>query len=142
MFSILSGIVLITCKMGEYTMERKAYFDNAKFVLIFLVVFGHMIQPFKTDHALVGTLYTWMYTFHMPVFIFLAGFFAKGSGKLVDIKKLAKKLLVPYIVFQVIYTIFYFNFGNLPLWTDSLFYPLWSLWFLVSLFCWHLLLVI
>ena len=30
-------------------MERHAYFDNAKLLLIFLVVFGHMIQPFVSQ---------------------------------------------------------------------------------------------
>lgn len=123
-------------------MKRFAYFDNAKVILIFLVVFGHMIQPFITDAKGLHTLYTWMYTFHMPAFIFLAGFFAKGSGNLNYIVKLAKKLIIPYIIFQVIYTAYYFMIGKSGWLTDSVFYPHWSLWFLFSLFCWHLLLIL
>lgn len=123
-------------------MKRFAYFDNAKLILIFLVVFGHMIQPFITDSKGIHTLYTWMYTFHMPAFIFLAGFFAKGSGNLNYIAKLAKKLIIPYIIFQVIYTAYYFMIGKSDWLTDSVFYPHWSLWFLFSLFCWHLLLIL
>ena len=51
-------------------MGRNAYFDNAKLILIFLVVFGHMIQPFIDDSNAIHSLYTWMYTYHMPAFIF------------------------------------------------------------------------
>lgn len=120
-------------------MERNAYFDNAKFVLIFLVVFGHLIQPFVGDSSKVNTLYMWIYTFHMPAFIFLAGFFAKGSGNWAYIVKLAKKLLVPYLIFQALYTAYYFWIGKAA-WQTGLFDPQWSLWFLCSLFSWHILL--
>src|SRR5690625_300614 len=122
-------------------MERNAYFDNAKLILIFLVVFGHMIQPFKDDSVFIGTLYIWMYTFHMPAFIFIAGFFAKGSGKMDYIIKLGKKLLIPYLIFQSIYSIYYFFIGKSDSLSGSVFYLHWSLWFLVSLFCWHILLI-
>ena len=123
-------------------MERNAYFDNAKLCLIFLVVFGHMIQPFIHDSTSVKTLYTWIYTFHMPAFIFLAGFFAKGSGNIKYIVNLAKKLLFPYIIFQLIYSGYYFLIGKPNWFTEHIFYPHWSLWFLVSLFCWHIILII
>lgn len=123
-------------------LKRFSYFDNAKFILIFLVVFGHMIQPFITDAKGIHTLYTWMYTFHMPAFIFLAGFFAKGSGNVSYILNLAKKLIIPYIIFQAIYTVYYFVIGKSGWLTDSMFYPHWSLWFLFSLFCWHILLIL
>ena len=120
-------------------LERNAYFDNAKLVLIFLVVFGHMIQPFTDGSSGINTLYMWIYTFHMPAFIFLAGFYAKGSGNKAYIVKLAKKLLVPYLIFQLIYTVFYFFIGK-DGWQVGVFHPHWSLWFLCSLFGWHILL--
>lgn len=123
-------------------MKRTAYFDNAKLLLIFLVVFGHAIQPFISDSTSIGTLYTWIYTFHMPAFILLAGFFAKGSGTIEYVVNLAKKLLIPYLIFQTLYTGYYFLIGRDNWLTDHIFYPHWSLWFLVSLFCWHLLLII
>lgn len=123
-------------------MERNAFFDNAKFIMIFLVVFGHMIQPFTANSAYIGNIYTWIYTFHMPIFIFLAGFFAKGSGNKSYIIRLAKKLIIPYIIFQVLYTGYYFIIGKQGWLTEHLFYPHWSLWFLISLFCWHILLIL
>lgn len=122
-------------------MERNAYFDNAKVFLIFFVVFGHMIQPYVEGSQAIGTFYTWLYTFHMPAFIFLAGFYAKGRSSLDFIMNLAKKLLIPYLIFQAIYTIYYFYIGKAGWLTDSIFYPHWSLWFLISLFSWHMLLI-
>lgn len=123
-------------------MERNAYFDNAKLLLIYLVVFGHAIQPFTDDFKTMSTLYTWIYTFHMPAFIFLAGFFAKGARNLKYIFRLAKKLLVPYLIFQLLYTGYYFFIGKENWYTEHIFYPHWSLWFLISLFCWHMMLIL
>ncbi|MCT1576682.1 acyltransferase family protein [Oceanobacillus kimchii] len=122
-------------------MERNAFFDNAKALLIFLVVFGHMIQPFTNEYAGINTLYLWIYTFHMPAFILLSGFFAKGSGNAGYVWKLAKKLIVPYLIFQILYTIYYFYIGK-PDWQTGMFHPHWSLWFLFSLFSWHILLIV
>ncbi|WP_042143970.1 acyltransferase family protein [Paucisalibacillus sp. EB02] len=122
-------------------MERNPFFDNAKVLLIFLVVFGHLIQPFIEASVGMNTLYTWIYTFHMPAFIFLAGFFAKGFGNKGYILKLARKLLIPYVIFQLIYSSYYYFIGNSN-WLTDIFYPHWSLWFLISLFCWHMLLIL
>ncbi|RWZ58905.1 acyltransferase family protein [Halobacillus fulvus] len=122
-------------------MGRDAFFDNAKLALIFLVVFGHLIQPFTDGSHPMYTLYMWIYTFHMPAFIFLAGFFAKGSGKKDYLTKLAKKLILPYLVFQLVYTGYFFFIGK-DGWLNGPFTPHWSLWFLFSLFCWHVLLAL
>ncbi|MEN2767235.1 acyltransferase family protein [Ornithinibacillus xuwenensis] len=120
-------------------MERNAFFDNAKLLLILLVVFGHVIQPFIAGSLEMHALYTWIYTFHMPAFIFLAGFFAKGFGDSGYFIKLAKKLLLPYFIFQLTYSSYYYFIGKSN-WLTDIFYPHWSLWFLISLFSWHLLL--
>ena len=100
-----------------------------------------MIQPFIDGSSGINTLYMWIYTFHMPAFIFLAGFYAKGSGNKTYIVKLAKNLLVPYLIFQLLYTVFYFFIGK-DGWQAGVFHPHWSLWFLCSLFGWHILLSI
>ncbi|GGJ53129.1 acyltransferase family protein [Virgibacillus salexigens] len=120
-------------------MERNAFFDNAKVILIVLVVFGHMIQPFTDQSTTINTLYMWIYTFHMPAFILLSGFFAKGSGNIKYIFNLIKKLLIPYVIFQILYSGYYYLIGKSG-WQTDLFSPHWALWFLFSLFCWHMLL--
>ena len=122
-------------------MNRMPFFDNARLILIFLVVFGHMIQPFATDSQLINSIYAFIYIFHMPMFIMLAGFFAKGIGKPKYILNLAKKLLLPYLMFQGLYTVLYFLLGREE-WYKGILHPQWAMWFLVSLFCWHILLVL
>lgn len=122
-------------------MNRMPFFDNARAVLIFLVVFGHMIQPFASDSQLINSIYSLIYIFHMPMFILLAGFFAKGSGKPKYILKLAKNLLLPYLIFQVLYTGLYFIMGREG-WYSGILHPQWAMWFLVSLFSWHMLLIL
>ncbi|WP_453995693.1 acyltransferase family protein [Bacillus nitroreducens] len=120
--------------------KREYYFDNAKFILIFLVVFGHFIQPFINDHQIINTIYHFVYSFHMPAFILVSGYFAKNFKKEGYIRKNAKKLLIPYLIFQLLYTIYYYFLYN----GQSLFFepfnPQWSLWFLISLFCWNVML--
>ncbi|WP_186575903.1 acyltransferase family protein [Aquibacillus kalidii] len=121
-------------------MKREAFFDNAKLFLIFLVVFGHVIQPVTGQYYISEVLYKWIYLFHMPAFIFVSGFFARGSASTGYLRKLAKKLLGPYLFFQLLYTGYYYLIGK-PEWESSLYDPQWALWFLVSLFSWHLLLI-
>lgn len=122
-------------------MQREAFFDNGKLVMIFLVVFGHVIQPLITESNAILMMYAFIYLFHMPAMILLSGFFAKGSGEGRFILGLAKKLLIPYLIFQLTYTSYYYftanTEGQVPLSE-----PQWSLWFLLSLFSWHLLLIV
>lgn len=114
---------------------NKNYFvDNVKVLLIFLVVFGHLIERYiDTNDTLMG-IYMFIYTFHMPLFIFISGFLSKNIYK--SKKILFKDLLVPYIVLNIIwYTLAYLYTGeyNLPI-----IYPGWTLWFLLSLFFWRI----
>lgn len=123
-------------------MTREAYFDNAKFILIFLVVFGHLIQSYIEDYETVSTVYKVIYTFHMPAFILIAGFFSKGFKNPGYITNLSKKLLIPYIIFQLIYSIFYYFTNEKDSFILDPFSPHWSLWFLISLFFWNGLLFV
>lgn len=119
-------------------VARDPYFDNAKFLLILLVVFGHFIQPFIGENVLLEDLYYFIFTFHMPAFVLISGYFTKGFRRPGYIKNLAKNILFPYLIFELIYGIFYFFIDSNRHISIDLLNPEWSLWFLVSLFCWHL----
>ena len=55
-------------------MKQRIYrYDNIKAFLIFLVVLGHMTTDYVSDSHLVRWTTLWIYTFHMPAFIFLSG---------------------------------------------------------------------
>ncbi|PLS16436.1 acyltransferase [Bacillus sp. M6-12] len=120
---------------------RDYYFDNAKFILIFFVVFGHLLKTFIEDNEIIYSLYKTIYTFHMPAFILVSGFFAKGIYEKGYVRKFAKKLILPYIIFQIIYSIFYFYLYSKSTFKMDLLNPHWSLWFLISLFFWNLMLL-
>lgn len=119
---------------------RDVYYDNAKFLLIFLVVFGHLIQSYIEENKFIFTLYTTIYLFHMPAFILISGFFAKGFQKKGFVLKITKKLIGPYLIFQGIYSFYYFFIHDHGWKELDPLNPKWSLWFLVSLFCWNIML--
>ena len=59
--------------------QRDYYFDNLKAVLIFLVIMGHLVRRIRTD--LFFEVRDFIYLFHMPLFIFVSGYFSKGFYK-------------------------------------------------------------
>ena len=81
-------------------MKRDFYFDNAKFILMFFVVFGHLLQSYIDTDVFISYIYRLIYTFHMPAFILVSGYFAKGIYEKGYIRHITKKLIVPYVIFN------------------------------------------
>lgn len=115
---------------------RDAHLDNAKFLLIVLVVLGHAYAPIR-DTLLTETLYKWIYLFHMPAFVLICGYLSKsfdGSGRRME--KLVTTVGVPYLIFWTVYSIqAYTSDRGVPM---SPLEPIWITWFLVALFIWRL----
>ncbi len=59
--------------------DRIYYFDNLKFILIVLVVIGHFIDYNIDKSNNFKSLFVFIYTFHMPLFIFVSGLFHSGK---------------------------------------------------------------
>ena len=58
---------------------REYHIDNIKGILIFLVVLGHLLGYLQEIHVSFATgVRTFIYFFHMPGFIFMSGYLAKG----------------------------------------------------------------
>lgn len=56
--------------------SRLPFFDNIKFLLITLVVIGHAIDStVVADHNAAKAAFVFIYSFHMPLFIFISGLF-------------------------------------------------------------------
>lgn len=55
------------------TSHRSSYWDNAKGILIFLVLIGHFIMTYRPLKAIFDSIYL----FHMPAFLFISGLFSK-----------------------------------------------------------------
>ena len=83
---------------------RDPFFDNAKFVLITLVVIGHAYTSLRHHSEFVKTAYLLIYSFHMPLFILISGYFTKNYNKAGYLQKTIATVLIPYFIFEVIYS--------------------------------------
>ena len=115
--------------------KRDYFFTNLKCILIFLVVFGHFLEPFVDKGIGMKSLYIFIYLFHMPLFVFTFGRFAKY-----DLKRILKNFFVPYLILQTIY-IFVENHFNNGTYYDNYLLPYNMLWFIFSATTWSLLLI-
>ena len=90
--------------------NRVKYIDIAKGILIIFVLYGHVhwiFGGYKTvnDHLYLTTR-NWMYSFHMPAFFIISGFFMKNSADVPFRRYLLKKartILLPYFAFEIFY---------------------------------------
>lgn len=118
--------------------RRNYYFDNLKLLLIILVVMGHVIEPLIDSNKNIKATYMFIYAFHMPLFVFVSGYFSKNIN---DNKKFFSKInniLVPYIIFQLLYSIFNIYVLKAQDFEVTLIYPYWTMWYLLSLFTWSI----
>ncbi|MFF4751699.1 acyltransferase family protein [Streptomyces sp. NPDC002514] len=119
--------------------RRDAFFDNAKYAAIVLVSVAHAWEPLRADSRAVTALYTVVYAFHMPAFIVISGYFSRNfDATPARLKRLVTGLVVPYVVFEVAYTLFTRWSDHEPDRPISLLDPLYLTWFLVALFIWRL----
>ena len=112
-------------------MTRNSFFDNYKAFLILCVVIGHFLTAYSQEFELAHVIKLFIYSFHMPAFVFVSGYFAHHN----DFKNLFKKLLVPYFIFQIFYFILYRFIGINSGFKIT---PYFTLWYMVALFVWRL----
>lgn len=105
---------------------RSAYYCNLKLLLIFLVVWGHLLEPNLSDPA-AYRLYRFIYLFHIPLFAFVSGLFLKDSAGCL---RQLRRMLPLYILCQA---------AAVALGQARWHTPWWILWYLLSLCCWLLL---
>ena len=82
-------------------MERDNFWDSLKFLLIFFVVYGHMIETYAPDGYFNRAMYNFIYIFHMPFFMFISGRFSQIRDR-AKYKKTIVRLFETYLVFQTI----------------------------------------
>lgn len=80
----------------ELCMKRDFYFDNIKGILIFLVIFGHLIEVLNKKSNLIASFYGFIYIFHMPMFILINGYFFKKNNY-----KRIFKIIKIYLIWQL-----------------------------------------
>lgn len=117
--------------------KRDPFFDNVKILLMLLVVLGHVLSINKNESFNLAT-YNWIYSFHMPLFILISGFFTSLSDK----KKFWKgifRLIETFLVFTLVHVCISLVQGE-TVGIDVFYVPRWTLWYLLSLIWWRLIL--
>ena len=148
-------MLLISANENNQLKKHYIFFDIAKGIGIILVVIGHCIPDatapggislpfFKAFHDII-------YSFHMPLFFFIAGYFTgDNTGTIMNsydkVKRLRKRvirLIIPYFVVGLFYApvkIVLSQFANKPYNINDFWKiliginPMGELWFLYSLF--------
>ncbi len=130
-------------RSADLTRVRIAAIDNAKVLLVLLVVVGHALTPSTGQSlALADALFLWIYLFLMPAFAFVMGHITTIAGPVASSpKRLVTRLLVPYLIFNVFYLVLDQVLTERTAEFD-LASPYWLTWFLLSMFWWRLLLPI
>lgn len=103
------------------SMKRIQKWDILKAFLIFCVVLGHVADNYTDSYTEMRGLYFFIYIFHMPLFIFVSGLFAKKSINRNRIDKILGYLALYVIMkgaFLAYSALFYHNF-NLTLLTEK-----------------------
>jgi fucose 4-O-acetylase-like acetyltransferase len=142
-------------------MARLIWVDSLKGLAIFLVVLGHNTSFKSTPYDAINTeIINWIYSFHIPLFYMVSGFFLKpyeNTNCFKFIINKAKRLLIPYLIYGIVLSIVLpvrdclinFNLSNYLILTveniKGLFYGNgnnWPVWFLSALFASHVFLYI
>lgn len=115
--------------------QRDPTYDNARFALILLVVVGHALQRCESS-PFSRVLLLAIYSFHIPCFALMSGFFSKSKNRhvlgLVLTYTFAQFLtwIVPALVS-----------GNIKVSSFRFFTPNYALWYLLSLCVWRAILI-
>ena len=84
--------------------KRIEYVDYIKAFAIFMVIVGHSIESLSTCNEL-NVVHSFIYSFHMPLFMMLSGFFiAKSfnSGIKQFLTTRSRQVLLPVLSFSVV----------------------------------------
>jgi fucose 4-O-acetylase-like acetyltransferase len=118
------------------SQERSPYWDNARFILIVLVVFGHLCAYVQSQHPWLERINTVMLVWRMPLMAFIAGTFAHTNRPAGWFERLIARLLLPYLLLQATFGWYYHEVLH-SAGEFSWLRPVHTLWFLLALFWWH-----
>ena len=84
--------------------NRIEWIDTLKILGIFYIYLGHFGKS-------AGSLYPFVFSFHVPLFFFISGLFASSPNSIGALLKVTKKtfsaIIIPYFIFCVISIMFY-----------------------------------
>ena len=118
--------------------RRDPWLDNAKMVLVTIVVIGHAIVLLPTSD-LEQQAYGFIYYFHIPVFVLVTGYLSRSFRYTPrHLWSLVTTLVVPYVLFSYLMAYFRHLVGGETLLDPILSNPRWPMWYLAVLVLWRL----
>jgi fucose 4-O-acetylase-like acetyltransferase len=126
----------------EYLGERDKRLDLLKGIAIVLVVLGHVIQN-NVSNFDDNLLFKIIYSFHMPLFMFISGILSSNTRKfnLQFIDKKFRTLVVPFVLWYILYYVIKGTYKEISIfeYIKMLIYSpdngLWFLWILFLNYC-------
>ncbi len=119
--------------------QRVPVWDNARFLAVTLVVVGHGIQRMIEDSNNALIVYLFIYAFHMPALAMISGYFSRATppGRR-QMRKVLTEILLPYAIMEGIWTLVQFLVEGQQEFNPTT--PSWTLWFLLALGIFRLIL--
>lgn len=121
--------------------RRSAHIDNAKALLIVLVVLAHSLGLLALEHGSAAAVNRTIYLFHIPAFIFVSGYLSKPDAFTRKGARALASLVFAYLLFNAldyVWSAVFKGAAIVPL--NIVTRPSYALWFLLSLVWWRVLL--
>jgi len=116
---------------------RDPWFENAKMLLVTLVVVGHS-WTLLPETPWQDLTYDWLYLWHIPAFVMVTGYLSRRfSYDAKNLRRLVTTVVIPYFVFEGLFALFRVYVGGETLerlWLN----PHWPMWYLAAMFFWRL----
>lgn len=97
--------------------KRIFYWDNLKFLLIYCVVIGHALELYP-DSGFVKYIVFFIYSFHMPLFVFCSGIFSKS---IINKKRFKIEKVFSYLILYILLKLSFFILNKFVFGYDSTF---------------------
>ncbi len=122
------------------TEKRILYLDLVKLFAIYLVILGHTVSAMECGSITNNKLYAFIYSFHMPLFMLLSGYFVSSRLREMPVMELLKKkglqLLLPAITCTLVCCVYLWLTKEQPNFRDEV---IGNSWFLKTLFVYYIL---
>ncbi|MFJ3718036.1 acyltransferase family protein [Streptomyces sp. NPDC090057] len=118
---------------------RNPWWDNTRFVSASLIVVLHTMGSIMDRYGPLHAFHVAAWAFRVPAFVVLAGVFS-SAGPLGPrhLRTLLRSIVLPALLFSLLFSVESYALGS-PFTLHVTQLP-WTLWFLMSLFFWRLLL--
>lgn len=119
------------------TLGRDAWFDNARWLAGTLVVLVHVFGRYREEIFAVEWLWFGTWSFRIPLFAILVGYFSSPTPSRRDYKHLVSRIVVPLVLLTSAHIAITFLSGEQ---VSDLWEPQYTLWFLFAIVVWRLVL--